>query len=143
MARRFIYFQMVMAKKGPQYANCNDRQTSCTRTNAQPRLGCPNCEYTIQRKQILIDEADRELLYLRRGTRTGGQKWPRSYLLKTLIDVASLANSREGFDPQWTVVTAVLVGVYRDERDKRQSIERANTKPASNPAPDPDDEDYE
>lgn len=120
--RKAIYFQDRIAKKGPKYANCNERQTSCTNRKAQPRLGCPTCEYTVQYK-IFREELDKELESLKHGTRTGARRWPSKLLLELVVETGTLANSIEGYDPNWTVVVTNLVSIYRSEGSKKRTIE--------------------
>lgn len=114
-----------MAKKGPQYLTCNERQSNCEDSvskRAQPRKGCPTCEYTIQRK-IFLEKLDHDLKYLKRGTRPGARKWPSSYLLKIVSEIGGFANSLEGIDPTWSVVTTNLVSVYRNEKAIKDAID--------------------
>lgn len=122
--RKFLYFQKRIAKLGPNYYSCNERQTSCVRRSAQPRTGCPNCEFTIQTK-IFQKELDDELHKLK-GTRKGAKRWPRKMLLNLVIEVGSLASSRKDLDPMWPVVTANMVNIYRSESAKIKSIDNFN-----------------
>lgn len=133
-ARKFVYFQYRASKLGPAYQSCNERQTSCTRKRAEPRRGCPNCEWTIQ-YQTFLKELDAELSLVKGGSRKGALRWPRKMLLKTVYDVASLAASRDkGFGPKWTVVTSLLVSIYRDEVAKKRSIDQFNATQAADAA---------
>jgi hypothetical protein len=43
--------------------------------------------------------------------------------MKVLIETASIAVSTEGTSPQWPVVTAVLIAVYRSEKAKREAVD--------------------
>ena len=97
-----------MAGKGPQYLNCNAEQTSCTRKKAQPRLGCPTCEFTIHYK-MFRKELDEELEVVPRGTRQGAIRWPVEQLLKHVVEVATIANSIEGNEKSWPVQVALKV----------------------------------
>lgn len=120
MARKYVYFTEDITKLGPQYSNCNERQTSCTSRKARPRDGCPNCEYTIRYK-LFNTELASELATLKRGTRAGARKWPLSFLLNLVSEVASMSYSdnRDG----WTVVMSQLVGVYKSEEAKKRAID--------------------
>lgn len=139
MARKLIYFQKRAAKLGPSYFSCNERQTSCTRRTAKPRLGCPDCEFTIQRK-IFVSELERELNTMPKGTRAGQKKWPSKYLIGVVSEIASLSYSTKGIGRNWTVVTELLVSVYRDEVAKMKAIESANLAQQSNEPDDSKDE---
>lgn len=102
---------------GPDYLSCNEFRTSCTRTGADPFNGCLTCEYTIQRKQFLED-TEKKLENLPRGTWKGQTNWPLDYLLKQVIETSAVSSSRKGTDPNWTVVVANLVSIYRSEDAK-------------------------
>jgi hypothetical protein len=120
-----------MAKKGPQYLNCNERQTSCTRRQAQPRKGCPTCEFTIQFK-IFTTELEKELKKLPKGTRKGARRWPISMLLETVSEIATLSHRYKDkpFPNNWAVPVTMLIGVYRDEAGKKSAIDSFNALPA-------------
>ena len=60
-ARKTISFQKRIAELGPAYLNCNERQTACSRRNANQREGCPTCEFTIQYQQFQ-KELEKELI---------------------------------------------------------------------------------
>jgi hypothetical protein len=122
--RKFLSFQKRITKLGPAYYSCNERQTSCTRRSAQPRKGCPNCEFTIQTKIFRTELAD-ELKKVK-GTRKGAKRWPSKTLIELVIEVGSLASTRKDVDPQWPVITARLVGIYRAENAKMKAIEDFN-----------------
>lgn len=128
-----MYFQSRIAKLGPAYMNCDETQSSCVRRKADPRRGCPNCEFTIQ-YGFFKKELEEELRKLPRSTREGADKWPTEYLLKVLSDVATLSGSvkkgRKG--KNWSVVTSTLVSVYRDEVTKKQVIDNFNSMPQDN-----------
>lgn len=120
-ARKFVYFQHRVAKLGPAYLNCNERQSSCTRKKADPRRGCLTCEFTIQHK-LFLEETAKELKHLRRTTRAGSRKWPLKKIMESVNEVASLA-SRKGTNPRWTVAVGLFISVYRDEQSKKRSID--------------------
>lgn len=119
--RKFVYFQGRTAKLGPQYLDCNERQTSCTRRKAQPRKGCPDCEYTIQYKFFLA-ELEKELKTLPSGTRKGERIWPTKKLLEQVSETASISASRKQRDPKWPVIVDIMVLIYRDEEAKKKTI---------------------
>jgi hypothetical protein len=91
-----------------------------------------------------VDELDKELKTLKRGTRRGARRWPSKLLLQLLVEVGTLANSSEDIDPSWTVVTANLVSIYRSEQAKKNTIDNyvppSAEKPTKGPLI-PDDED--
>lgn len=130
--RKYIYFNKRMSKKGPAYMNCNERQSSCTRRKAEPRKGCPTCEFTIQHT-MFRKELDAELKALKRGTRKGARRWPSQLLLDTLVEVASLSHTTKKMNPKWTVATSTLVSIYRNEVAMAQAIDAFNSMP-----PDPE-----
>lgn len=143
-----MYFQKRISKLGPSYYSCNDRQIGCTRRQAQPRRGCPNCEYTIQTK-IFHKELDDELKKLK-GTRKGAKRWPKKVLLDLVIDIGSLASSRKDIDPMWPLVTANMVSIYRSESAKIKAIDDFNITAGYNESkstgpvlPDPNEEDFD
>lgn len=127
--------------------NCNSRQSSCTRKKAKPRQGCPDCEFTIHYKQFR-KALDKELSQVK-STREQARKWSGEYLLKIVGEIAHLASLYKNTGPNWTVVTAVLVAVYRDEIAKMKSIDNWKLiqeaeearKKAGQPTAD-EDEDY-
>lgn len=130
VARKFIYFQHRASKLGPSYHGCNERQSACTRRNADPRRGCPNCEWTVQ-WQTFLKELDAELSKVKGGTREGARRWPRKALLESVYQVIGLANKyKDSEGPNWTVVTSLLVSVFRDERAKKESIDQFNATQA-------------
>lgn len=53
-------------------------------------------------------------------------------LLKLVVEVASLANSRTDFDPSWSVVITNLVSLYRNEDAKKRAID--NYIPPTSPS---------
>ena len=132
-ARKLIYFQKRAAKLGPSYLSCNERQSACTRSKAKPRLGCPDCEFTIQYKTF-IKELESELAKIPKSTRRGHRKWPAKYLLSTASEIAYLANSVKGIGRKWSVVTALLVSIYRDEMSKMKAIENYKLAQAADSA---------
>jgi hypothetical protein len=111
-----------MFKKGPAYSNCNERQSSCTRRDAKPRQGCPNCEFTILYKAFVAKLTD-ELSRLRKGTRKGARRWPVKDLIKTAVEVASVSGSSEVMLDTWTVPVSILVSIYRGEDAKIKAAE--------------------
>ena len=121
-ARKLIYFQKRIAKLGPMYLSCNEKQTGCTRTKADPRKGCTDCEFTIQYK-IFIKELEEELKHVKNGTRKGARKWPSKYLLDQLVEVATISYSTKRKSPKWTVIVNMLISVYRDEIAKMRAID--------------------
>lgn len=121
-ARKFLYFQKRITKLGPKCYGCNERQTSCTQRGAQPRKGCPDCEFTIQYK-IFLKELEDELRKVKGGTRKGMRKWPLKLMLTTVIEVASITSTSKKTNPKWPVPLANLVSVYRGEDAKKQMIE--------------------
>ena len=131
--KKFLYFQKRLAKLGPAYFDCNERQSSCTRRSAQPRQGCPNCEFTVQTK-IFHAELDQLLKNVKGGTRKGERRWPRDVLLKLCVEAGSFAN-RESPDPNWPVTTALMVSIYRDESAKIKAIDNFNLTAGSDDKP--------
>lgn len=130
VARKCIYFQKRVAKLGPGYFDCNEKQNSCTRRrDAKPEQGCPNCEYTIQYK-IFIRELDNEIRRLKRTTWAGNHKWPNPKLIRLVSEIASISGSTKTRDGNWTVVIDTLVSVYRDESAKISYVDTFNA-PAS------------
>lgn len=116
---------------------------------AQPRLGCPNCEYTIRYK-LMLKEMETELRKLPKGTRSGSQKWPAMRLIQMVYEVASMANSTKTTKRNWTVLTAQLVSIYRGESSKMRAIDNfklaeqvtpQGSKPNNAPKDDYNDED--
>ncbi len=71
------------------------------------------------------DELDVELKTLKNGTRTGNRKWPRKKLLELAVEAGSYANKKTP-DPNWPILTALMVSIYRDESAKVQAIETYN-----------------
>lgn len=132
--RKFLYYQKRISKLGPGYFNCNERQSSCTRRSAQPRKGCPTCEYTIQTK-IFHKELDDELRKVKGGTRQVARKWPREQLLKLAVEAGSLASIRKTNDPEWPILLSLMVSIYRDEAAKLRAIETFNITSGSNEEP--------
>jgi hypothetical protein len=118
-----------MAKQGPQYLNCNERQSNCNRKQAQPRKGCPNCEFTIQYK-IFIKELEKELKQLKTGTRKGAKRWPLQMLLEAVAEIATLSHRHKDHIPgHLSVPVVTLIGVYRDEDGKKKAIDSFNSLP--------------
>jgi hypothetical protein len=113
---------------------------------ADPRNGCPNCEFTIKYKEFR-KELDKELGQLPKGTRQGQQDWPDEYLLELANEVAMVHYSYpKGAKPRWDVVTYTLVSVYRDELTKMKAIDRLNNDtaaPTSNSGADEDEGDFD
>lgn len=113
--------------------NCDEYQSSCTRRKADPRNGCTTCEFTVQ-YGFFKKELEEELRKLPKSTREGAIKWPTEYLLKTLMDVATVNGTvkkgRKG--KNWTVVTSTLVSIYRDEVAKKETIDNFNAMPQPN-----------
>lgn len=54
-------------------------------------------------------------------------------LLQLVVEVASIANSVEGTNPNWTVTVSHLVSVYRSEDAKKRAID--NYIPPTSDAP--------
>jgi hypothetical protein len=73
----------------------------------------------------LHTELDEELRKLRKGTRKGNRKWPRKKLLELVVEAGSFAN-RKHPDPNWPILTALMVSIYRDESAKIQAIDSYN-----------------
>lgn len=108
--------------------NCNENQSHCTRRKAEPRKGCPTCEFTIQYKMFL-SELEAELKAQKRGTRKGARRWPSRMLLDTVVEVASLSHTTKKLNPKWSVPTSTLVSVYRNEVAMSQAIDSFNAMP--------------
>jgi hypothetical protein len=126
-ARKLIYFYKRIAKLGPAYLNCNERQSSCTRPAKKPRRGCPDCEYTIQRRYFL-DELAKELALVTQS-RESARKWPPEHLLRLVGEAAAADRAQpRGHGRRWNVVLATLVAVYRDEQGKAKAIDAYNLK---------------
>ena len=144
--RKFLYFQKRLSKLGPGFFSCNERQSSCTRTSAKPRRGCPDCEFTIQTK-IFHKELDEELKKLK-GTREGQRKWNRKVLLDTVLEIMSLAGTSKVTKPEWPVNVANMVSIYREESGKMKAIDNFNMSAGygdspSSPMPDENEEDFD
>lgn len=122
VARKVIYFQERVSKLGPAYLDCNERQSSCTRRKADPRKGCPTCEFTIQHK-IFVEETEKELRVLKGTTREGARKWPLKRLLEIVYEVAHMSNRyKDTNDPKWPVALSNMISVYRNEYSKLKAI---------------------
>jgi hypothetical protein len=117
--RRFVYYSDGIAKLGPQYFGCNERQSTCTRRAAQSRIGCPNCEFTIKTNEFK-QRLGQELKYMRRGTRQGIRKWNVKFLINLVVEIGGVAGSFEGINPEWPVPILRLVSIYRDESKKKR-----------------------
>lgn len=102
---------------------------TCTRRNAEPRKGCPNCEYTIQTK-LFHEELDKELRTIKGGTRKGAKRWDRTFLLRMVVEIGSIASKKTG-DPDLPILTAMMVSMYRDESAKIQAIDGFNLSQSS------------
>lgn len=127
-----------MARKGPDYYDCNERQSTCTRAKAKPRTGCPDCEFTVQYKMFL-KELERDLRKVRGTTRIGARRWPSKMLIETVAEIASIALGTTGKRGDWTVVNSTLVSIYRDEANKEKSkAVAASTGTVSDNDNDPD-----
>lgn len=72
---------------------------------------------------MFISELEKELKNLKQGTIKGAKKWPLKNLLQLVVEVASIARSFEGTDPNWPVPTANLVAIYRSEDAKKTQID--------------------
>jgi hypothetical protein len=100
----------------------------CTRPSKQPRKGCPTCEFTIQYK-IFLHEMEQEF---RRGapTHRDNRKWPVRHMLDVYAQVAAAdaAVRGKGQDRKWSVVTAILVSIVRDERGKSDAVDYYNDR---------------
>ena len=90
--------------------------------NKEPRKGCPNCEYTIQYK-LYRANLDKELAKVN-CTRQEARNWNADYLIELLGEVAYQAGLYKTTGRKWTVVTAMLVGIYRDEIAKMRAAEQ-------------------
>lgn len=78
-----------------------------------------------------------------RGTREGQRKWPSKSLINTVSEVASLSSSTKGVGLKWTVVTELLVAVYRDEVGRMKTIETANLSNKGEAADSKDEGDFD
>lgn len=114
-----------MAKKGPGYLTCGGDRSQCTGRKADPRNGCPTCEYTIQEK-IFRQELDTKLKFMKRGTRKGMRKWPSSVLVATANEIAGISASSKKIKPNWPIPVVILVSIYRDELRKRKVVANFN-----------------
>ena len=123
--RKIIHFNKSISKLGPMYYNCNERQSSCTRMYARPRQGCPNCEFTIQYKQMLV-EMEKELKTFPKGTRQGASKWPMKKLIEMVNEISYIATTNKRNRPTWDVTTSMMVGIYRSEMSKMKAIDDYN-----------------
>lgn len=119
--------------------NCNEKQSNCTRAKAKPRLGCPDCEYTIQ-YNMFVKELEDELRTMKGGTRKAGQRWPLKYLLQVVHDVSYQSSLTKTTGRNWTVITTLLVNIYRDERAKIEAVERYNLNQSAQNKAEPEDE---
>jgi len=115
VVRRSLYFERTIYKLGPTYLNC---PANCSGPKADRKHGCPKCEYQIQRK-AWISDVEREL----KDTATEpheNEDWPLAYLIDT-INTISVAANQKWRARQFTVVTAKLVSIYRDEISKMRA----------------------
>lgn len=122
VCREYLIFQKRIYKLGPDYLNCNEYRSGCSRQGADPFNGCLTCEYTIQRANF-IKNTEKALEDYPRATWKGQNKWPFDDLLKAVIDTSNVAGSRKGTDPKWTMVVATLVSIYRSEDAKLRAAE--------------------
>jgi hypothetical protein len=119
VARRRLILARRIAKLGPKYANCPVDCEVCKRDEGRER---PKCEYTIQRK---IWEAE-TLKELKAGRTSPEEdiKWPLKHLEQSLGTVSFASSGRKaGHHPKWSIVTAYLVDIYRDEVSKLEAID--------------------
>jgi hypothetical protein len=120
-----LQFQRVISDElGPKYFGC---PVECTAPKADPKRGCPDCLYQIKYKQF---ERDCEAGFKKRSK---GPEEGRDYPLNKLIEymtVVMRANgqTRKGYHPQWSVVMARAVDVYRDELSRLSAIDSWNHK---------------
>jgi hypothetical protein len=114
-----LLLERRLAKLGPTYANC---PVDCTRRERDQKNGCPKCEYTTQRK-IWEKETQKELDESRAAVEEE-VKWPLSYLEQQLNTVTFTASGqRAGHKPRWSIITAYLVDIYRDEVSKMRAAD--------------------
>lgn len=139
--RKTLYFQQRMTKKGPRYFNCNEAQTTCTDSKADPFRGCPDCEFTIQ-YNIYRSELEKELSNIKGARLQDSLKWPVPTLLKIVSEMGHLSYMyKDSSDKKWHIQTTTLVGIYRDEVAKIKAIESYNAGPA--PAVSSEDDNYD
>lgn len=118
VARKSIYFHKRVHKLGPGYYNC---PSDCTRKQADMRNGCPTCEYMIQWNGFKA-ECEKEIAKNSPGPQADID-WPVSLILHYLNDVSTFDTQvrGKGYNPNWTVTTLALIGVYRDELQKSRA----------------------
>lgn len=90
------------------------------------RRGCPDCEYQIQWALMLEELADEIRRTMPKWK--DADRWPLTELLNAVNDAAGLdAEVRgRGYGRKWSIVTARLVDVYRDESSKPRRIQLWN-----------------
>lgn len=106
--------------------SCNEFRSSCIGSKAQPRLGCPNCEFTIQYKHFR-EELETELKKIRGTTFEDHLRWPSDKLISTANQIAGISNEYgDNVNPYWTVTIRNLVAVYRNEKARMKQIDDFN-----------------
>lgn len=121
--RKSLAFQKRIAKLGPLYLDCNQKQSTCTRSRQNPRMGCPDCEFTIEYNHF-IETLKTALDYdMPKGTRTGQRVWPPKFVLDIVYEMAFYSSQNEKTNPKWPVHITMLVGIYKDEVSKMRATE--------------------
>lgn len=69
--------------------------------------------------------------------------WTSDYLERLVGEVGYQANLYKNNGPKWSVVTAILVSVYRDEIAKMKAIENFNLLQSANEGRETDDDEGE
>jgi len=69
--------------------------------------------------------------------------WTVKYLTGVVSEIASLASTTKGTGLKWTVVTDLLVSVYRDEVSKMKAVESANMQTNVGPDDSKDEGDFD
>jgi hypothetical protein len=87
---------------------------------------CPRCEYMIQYKAFKA-ECEKAIAVKSPGP-SDDDRWPLKVVLDDVGVVSSLdAQVRgKGTGPQWSVLTGILVAVYRDELAKSRAEDAWN-----------------
>lgn len=125
VCRKKLYFERRIYKLGPAYYGCSSPPTDCTGPKSDIRNGCPRCEYTVQRK--IFEVETQKLLKRNSPGPKANAEWPLKYLLDAVNTVSrSHVMARKGYERNWSVLTARLVEIYRDEVSKMRAADAWN-----------------
>lgn len=114
-----------MAEKGPKYYRCSPNPVDCTGKQADPRNGCPKCEFTIQWKQFRAKvEAE-----FKKGSPgpEADRDWPIDHIHDQVQRVVNHdVRYARRHNPKWDAVTARLVDIYRSEVGMKRATDAFN-----------------